>query len=61
MSIDIISQIKNYIISNYDASSFTPSLQKFLEEVQQNRNVISDLGDVKQKLDSLKSNGQICM
>ena len=59
--IDIISQIKNYIISNYDASSFTPSVEKFLGEVQQNRNVISDLGDVKQNLDSLKSNRQICM
>ena len=61
VSIDIISQIKNYIISNYDASSFTPAVEKFLGEVQQNRNVISDLGEVKQNLDSLKSNRQICM
>ena len=60
-SIDIISQIKNYIISNYDAASFTPTVEKFLGEVQQNRNVISDLGEVKQTLDSLKSNKQICM
>ena len=60
-SIDIISQIKNYIISNYDAASFTPTVEKFLGEVQQNRNVISDLGEVKQTLDSLKSNRQICM
>ena len=59
--IDIVSQIKNYIISNYDASSFTPSVEKFLAEVQQNRNVISDLGDVKQNLDTLKSNKQICL
>ena len=59
--IDIVSQIKNYIISNYDASSFTPGVEKFLAEVQQNRNVISDLGDVKQNLDSLKSNRQICL
>ena len=59
--IDIVSQIKNYIISNYDASSFTPSVEKFLAEVQQNRNVISDLGDVKQNLDTLKSNRQICL
>ena len=59
--IDIVSQIKNYIISNYDASSFTPSVEKFLAEVQQNRNVISDLGEVKQNLDSLKSNRQICL
>ena len=61
VSIDIINEIKNYIISNYDASSFTPTVEKFLGEVQQNRNVISDLGDVKQNLDSLKSNRQICM
>ena len=61
VSIDIISEIKNYIISNYDAASFTPTVEKFLGEVQQNRNVISDLGDVKQNLDSLKSNRQICM
>ena len=60
-SIDIISQIKNYIISNYDAASFTPSVEKFLGEVQQNRNVISDLGETKQNLDSLKSNRQICI
>ena len=60
-SIDIISQIKNYIISNYDASCFTPTVEKFLGEVQQNRNVISDLGEVKQNLDSLKSNRQICL
>ena len=40
VSIDIISQIKNYIISNYDASSFTPAVEKFLGEVQQNRNVM---------------------
>ena len=59
--IDIISQIKNYIISNYEAASFTPTVEKFLGEVQQNRNVISDLGEVKQSLDSLKSNRQICM
>ena len=61
VSIDIISQIKNYIISNYDASSFTPAVEKFLGEVQQNRNVISDLGETKQNLDSLKSNRQICI
>ena len=60
-AIDIISQIKNYIISNYDASCFTPTVEKFLGEVQQNRNVISDLGEVKQNLDNLKSNRQICM
>ena len=60
-AIDIMSQIKNYIISNYDAASFTPSVEKFLGEVQQNRNVISDLGEVKQNLDSLKSNRQICI
>ena len=61
LSIDIISQIKNYIISNYEAASFTPTVEKFLGEVQQNRNVISGLGEVKQNLDSLKSNRQICM
>ena len=61
VAIDIISQIKNYIIGNYDASSFTPTVEKFLGEVQQNRNVISDLGEVKQNLDTLKSNKQICM
>ena len=60
-AIDIISQIKSYIISNYDANSFTPTVEKFLAEVQQNRNVISDLGEVKQNLDNLKSNKQICM
>ena len=49
--IDLVSQIKNHIISNYDAASFTPSVEKFLAECQQNRNVISDLGDVKQNLD----------
>ena len=59
--IDLVSQIKNHIISNYDAASFTPSVEKFLAECQQNRNVISDLGDVKQNLDSLKSNRQICL
>ena len=59
--IDIVSQIKNYIIGNYDASSFTPGVEKFLAEVQQNRNVISDLGEVKQTLDTLKSNRQICL
>ena len=59
--IDIVTQIKNYIISNYDASSFTPAVEKFLAEVQQNRNVISDLGEMKQTLDSLKSNRQICL
>ena len=61
VSIDIISEIKNYIIGNYDAASFTPTVEKFLGEVQQNRNVISDLGDVKQNLDSLKYNRKICM
>ena len=59
--IDIVSQIKNYIIGNYDASSFTPGVEKFLAEVQQNRNVITDLGEMKQTLDSLKSNRQICL
>ena len=59
--IDIVTQIKNYIISNYDASSFTPAVEKFLAEVQQNRNVISDLGEMKQTLDALKSNRQICL
>ena len=59
--IDIVTNIKNYIIGNYDASSFTPAVEKFLAEVQQNRNVISDLGEVKQNLDSLKSNRQICL
>ena len=59
--IDLVSQIKNYIISNYDANSFTPTVEKFLAEAQQNRNVISDLGDVKQNLDTLKSNRQICL
>ena len=59
--IDIVTQIKNYIISNYDASSFTPAVEKFLAEVQQNRNVLSDLGEMKQTLDALKSNRQICL
>ena len=61
VAIDIVTQIKNYIIGNYDANSFTPTVEKFLAEVQQNRNVISDMGETKLNLDTLKSNRQICI
>ena len=61
VAIDLVSQIKNYIIGNYDANSFTPTVEKFLAEVQQNRNVISDMGETKLNLDTLKSNRQICI
>ena len=57
--LDILTQIKNYIVSNYDASCFNATVEKFLTECQQNRNVISTLGDTKQTIDSLKSNRQI--
>ena len=59
--LDLISVIKAYIMRNYDASCFDQKVETFLSEVQQNRNVISQMGTMNQNLDTLKTNKEILL
>lgn len=57
-SIEFEKVLKSYILKNYDINSYS-SVEPFILEMQQNRNVIINLNDIDKKYDSLKKHKEI--
>ena len=55
-SIDMDSKLKEYVIKNYDNESLTEKVKGYFGELTQNRNVISQMGEVQESIDQLKQN-----
>ena len=53
-TIDLDSYFKEYIIKNYDASSITDKIKKFIGDMNQNRSVISKIKNDDIEIDKIK-------
>lgn len=49
-------KLKEYVLKNYDSSVFSDDVKNFLVDLQQNRNVISKMGEIGSCLELLRSN-----
>ena len=58
-AIDLDSKMKEYVIKNYDNESLTEKLKYYFSQLNQNRAVMSQMGTVQDKLDTLKQNANI--
>ena len=57
--IDMDSKLKEYVIKNYDNESLTENVKNYFAELTQNRNVISQIGEVVDSIDQIKQNVNI--
>ena len=55
-AIDMDSKLKEYVIKNYDNESLTEKVKAYFAELTQNRNVISQMGELVDSIDQLKQN-----
>ena len=55
-AIDMDSKLKEYVIKNYDNESLTEKIKSYFAEFTQNRNVISQMGELVDSIDQLKQN-----
>jgi programmed cell death 6-interacting protein len=55
-AIDMDSKLKEYAIKNYDSPSLTEKIQNYFGDLTQNRNVISQMGEVEGSIDQIKQN-----
>ena len=55
-AIDMDSKLKEYVIKNYDNESLTEKLKSYFGDLTQNRNVISQMGEVQDAVDQIKQN-----
>ena len=55
-AIDMDSKLKEYVIKNYDNESLTEKVKSYFAELTQNRNVISQMGELQDSIDQLKQN-----
>ena len=55
-AIDMDSKLKEYVIKNYDNESLTEKVKSYFAELTQNRNVISQMGELQESIDQLKQN-----
>jgi hypothetical protein len=53
--IDLDSKLKEYVIKNYDNESLTEKVKSYFSELSQNRNVLSQMGEVQDGIDQLKT------
>ena len=58
-AIDLDSKLKEYVIKNYDSESLTEKVKSYFAELNQNRNVISQMGELQENIDHLKQNVMI--
>ena len=54
--IDIDSKLKEYTVKNYDNQSLTEKVKSYFADLAQNRNVISQMGEIQDSIDQIKSN-----
>ena len=54
--IDLDSKLKEYVIKNYDNESLSEKVKSYFSEINQNRSVIAQMGDVQDNIDQLKQN-----
>ena len=52
--IDLSSRLSEYVTKNYDQNSLSTKIQQYFGEVNQNRGVISKMGQTASKIDTLK-------
>ena len=60
-AIDLDSKFKEYVIKNYDDASLTEKVKTYFSEINQARNVISQMGEVQDNIDQLKQNINIIL
>jgi hypothetical protein len=58
-AIDLDSKLKEYVIKNYDNESLSEKVKSYFAELNQNRNVISQMGELQDNIDHLKQNAMI--
>ena len=58
-AIDLDSKLKEYVIKNYDNESLSEKVKSYFAELNQNRNVISQMGELQDNIDHLKQNVMI--
>ena len=54
--IDLDSKLKEYVIKNYDNESLTDKVKQYFSSLNQNRNVIAQMGEVQDNQDQIKQN-----
>jgi hypothetical protein len=54
--IDIDSKLKEYTVKNYDNQSLTDTVKSYFASLAQNRNVMSQMGEIQDSIDQIKSN-----
>ena len=54
--IDLDSKLKEYVIQNYDDQSLSDKLKAYFKELNQNRAVMSQMGELQDNMDQLKQN-----
>jgi lysyl-tRNA synthetase class I len=54
--IDLDSKLKEYVIQNYDDQSLSDKLKAYFKELNQNRAVMSQMGELQDNIDQLKQN-----
>ena len=57
--IDLDSKLKEYVIKNYDNESLSEKVKAYFGELNQNRSVITQMGEVQDNIDQLKQNAMI--
>ena len=55
-AVDIDSKLKEYVIKNYDNESLTEKVKAYFSDLTQNRNVISQMGEVQDAIEQIKQN-----
>ena len=60
-AIDLDSKFKEYVIKNYDEASLTDKIKSYFSEINQCRNVMSQMGEVQDSIDQLKQNISIIL
>ena len=57
--IDLDSKLKEYLIKNYDNESLSEKVKTYFGDLNQNRSVLSQMGEVQDNIDQLKQNVNI--